>query len=81
MDCGRRLVDIPDRQAKGGADLLSMSVPYLCGSNMGKCKSLWCSAAKGKDPVKPHVKLGNPLKFLLSGANFGVKIMDARAQE
>ena len=48
---------------------------------MGKCKSLRCSAAKGKDPVKPHVKLGKPLTFLLSGANFGVEIMDARAQE
>ena len=86
MDCGRRLVDIPDRLAKGevvdsrpGWD--AMSVPYLCGSNMGKCKSLRCSAAKGKDLVKPHVKPGKPLMFLLSGANFGVEIMDARAQE
>ena len=58
-----------------------MSVPYLCGSNMGKGKSLRCSAVKGKDPVKAHVKLGKPLTFLLSGANFGVEIMDARAQE
>ena len=58
-----------------------MSVPYLCGSNMGKCKYLRCSAAKGKDPVKPPVKLGKPLTFLLPGANFGVEIMDARAQE
>ena len=48
---------------------------------MGKCKSLRRSAAKGKDPVKPHVKLGKPLTFLLSGANFRVEIMDARAQE
>ena len=39
---------------------------------MGKCKFLRCSAAKGKDPMKPHVKLGKPLMFLLSGANFGV---------
>ena len=38
------------------------------------------SAAKGKDPVKPHVKLGKPLTFLLSGANDS-KIMEARAQE
>ena len=48
---------------------------------MGKCKSLRCSAVKGKDPVKPHVKLGKPLTFLLSEANFGVEIMHARAQE
>ena len=48
---------------------------------MGKCKSLRCSAAKGKEPVKPHVKLRKPLTFLLSGANFGVEIMGARAQE
>ena len=58
-----------------------MSVPYLCGSNMGKGKSLQCLTAKGKDPVKPPVKLGKPLTFLLSEANFGVEIMDARAQE
>ena len=48
---------------------------------MGKCKSLRYSTAKGKDPVKPHVKVGKPLTFLLSGANFGVEIMDVRAQE
>ena len=48
---------------------------------MGNCKSLRCSAAKDKDPVKPYVKLGKPLTFLMSGANFGVEIMDARAQE
>ena len=48
---------------------------------MGKGDSLRCSAAKGKDTVKPYVKLGKPLTFLLSGANFGVEIMDARAQE
>ena len=48
---------------------------------MGNCKSLRCSAAKGKDPVKPHVKLGKPVTFLLPGANFGVEIMDAQAQE
>ena len=48
---------------------------------MGKSKSLRCSAAKGKDPVKSNIKLGKPLTFLLSGANFGVEIMDARAQE
>ena len=48
---------------------------------MGNRKSLRCSAVKGKDPVKPHVKLGKPLTILLSGANFGVEIMDARAQE
>ena len=48
---------------------------------MGKCKSLRRSAAKGNDPVKPHVELGKPLMFLLSGANFGVEIMAARAQE
>ena len=58
-----------------------MSVPYLSGSNNGKCKSLRYSAAKGKDPVKPHVKLEKPLTFLLPGANFGVEIMEARAQE
>ena len=79
MGCGRRLVDIPDRLAKGGVE--ARSVPYLCGSNMGKCKYLRCLAAKGKVPVKPHVKLGKPLTFLPSGANFGVEIMDARAQE
>ena len=79
-------MDIPDRLAKGGSvasrpgyDVIS--VPYLCRSNMGKCKSLRCSAVKGKDPVKPHVKLEKPLTFLLSEANFGVEIMDARAQE
>ena len=48
---------------------------------MGKCKSLRCSDAKGKDPVKPHVKLGKFLTSLLSRANFGVEIMYARAQE
>ena len=58
-----------------------MSVFYLCGSNMGNRKSLRCSAAKGKYLVKPHVKLGKPLTILLSEANFGVEIMDARAQE
>ena len=86
MGCGRRMVDIPDILAKGrvvasrpGWDV--MSVPYLCGSNIGKGKSLRCSAAKCKDLVKPHVKLGKPLTFLLSGANFGVEIMGARAQE
>ena len=61
--CGRRLVDIPDRPAKGGVVASrpgydAMSVPHLCGSNMGNRKSIRCSAAKGKDPVKPHVKLG-----------------------
>ena len=44
-------------------------------------KSLRYSAAKGKDLVKDHVKLGKPLTILLSAANFGVGIMDARAQE
>ena len=48
---------------------------------MGKYKSLRCSAAKGKDPVKPHVKLGKPLTFLLSGANFGVEIYSAWYQD
>ena len=48
---------------------------------MGNRKSLRCSAVKDKDPVKPHVKLGKPLTILLSGANFGVEIIDARAQE
>ena len=47
---------------------------------MGNRKSFRCSAAKVKDPVKPLVKLGKPLTILLSGANFGVEIMDARAQ-
>ena len=46
---------------------------------MGNLKCLWCSAVTGKDPVKPHVKLGIPLTTLLSGANFGVEIMDAWA--
>ena len=58
-----------------------MSVPHLCGSNMGNRKSLRCSAAKGKDLVKPHVKLGKRLTILLSRANFGVEIMDSRAQK
>ena len=80
------MVDIPDRLAKGGVVAFrpgwdAMSVPYLSGSNMGKGKSLRCSAAKGKDPVKPHVKMRKPLTFLLSGANSGVEIMDTRAQE
>ena len=48
---------------------------------MGNRKSLQCSAAKGKDPVKAHVKLGKSLAILLSGANVGVEIMDVRAQE
>ena len=48
---------------------------------MDKCKTLRCSAVKGKDSVKPHVELGEPLTFLLSGASFGVEIMDAQAQE
>ena len=48
---------------------------------MGNCKSLQCSAAKGKDLVKPHIKLGKPLTILLSGANSGVEFMDAWAQE
>ena len=48
---------------------------------MGNRKSLRFSAAKAKDPVKPHVVLGKPLTILLSGANFGVEIVDARAQE
>ena len=48
---------------------------------MGNSKSLRCPAAKGKDPVKPHVKLGKPLTILLYGANFGVEIMESRAQE
>ena len=58
-----------------------MAVSHLCGSNMGNCKSLQCSAAKGKDLVKPHIKLGKPLTILLSGANSGVEFMDAWAQE
>ena len=56
-------------------------MPHLCGSNIGNCKFLRCLAAKGIDPVKPHFKLGKPLTILLSGANFGVEIMDALAQE
>ena len=48
---------------------------------MGNRKSLRCSTAKGKDPVKPHVNLGKPITILLSGANVGVEIMDVQAQE
>ena len=41
MGCDRRLVDIPNRLAKGGVVASrsvwnAMSVPYLCESNMGK---------------------------------------------
>ena len=32
--------------------------------------------AKGKDPVKPHVKLGEPLTLPLPGANVGVETLD-----
>ena len=48
---------------------------------MGNSKSLRFLAAEGKDFEKPHVELGKPLTILLSGGNFGVEIMDARAQE
>ena len=42
---------------------------------------LWTPHKRGAKHTTISNKLGKPLTFLLSGANFGVEIMDARAQE
>ena len=35
-------------------------------------------SVRAKDPVKPHVKLGGPNVFSLSGANVPVETLDVR---